>query len=82
MIARMQLHRVCPFRLAPLNQGWQRAIEQPVAVGPDRDLPLQQALGGFAAGMNDGAAVNALVFPGMPRVLNAVGIGHEVNQSR
>ncbi len=78
----MQVHGIGSFRLAPLNQGGQGAIKQSVAVKPDGDLPLQQALGRFATGVDDGPAINALGFPCMACILNVACIGDKVNEPR
>ena len=80
MIARMQLHGIRRFGLAPLNERGQSAVEQTFAIWAYRNLPLQQAFWRLTAGVNDGSAINALCFPGMSRILDALGVGHKVNE--
>jgi len=76
------MHRIGCLRLAPLNERGQGAVKEPVAVQPDRNLPLQQAFGCFAAGMDDGPAINALGFPCVTCVLDVACIGHKMNEAR
>ena len=76
------MHRISCLRLAPLNERGQGAVKEPVAVQPDRNLPLQQAFGRFAAGMDDGPTINALGFPCVTCVLDVACIGHKMNEAR
>ena len=76
------MHGIGSFRLAPLNQGGQGAIQQSVAVKPDGDLPLQQALGRIATGVDDGPAINDFGFPCMACIANVAGFGEKVNERR
>jgi lipooligosaccharide transport system ATP-binding protein len=68
------------IRLAPLNQAWQRAVEQAFPILAHGDLPLQQAPAGVALVVHHRATVNALRFQRVAAGLNVIGVGHKMHQ--
>ena len=75
-------HGIGGVHIAPLDQRGQHAVQQPLAVAPHADAPLQQTRGGHARGLQCRATVPAVRRAAGQGAVQPVGARHPVQQLR